>query len=437
MTALTEVRQETDLQGLLLAPLSTMGLSIQAQFIDGKTGDARSPQATTLEFTLDHENGNSETILADSHATVNGITTITINALGRAIPKFGTGAGSATGLEHFVGSSIGCVNVARPLNILGLITSEKLDLTGGTLTGPLGFSGAANRGLSVVSLTTAQRDALVGVPDGTEIFNTTTGMFNDRTAGAWVDRASGGVFPNASEAVAGKVELATNAEMGLGTSVGGTGARLVPPNDQLVKASSGAPDANKLAVLDNTGKFAAGFIPAGTDPSKVPLADYTAKGDILAASAASTPVAVTVGANNTVLIADSAQASGVKWGTAPLVTANQTSRTDTRAGNAASGNQVIAHGLGKTPSWIHITAYYQDTGGVNTQSSGTYNGGATFCAHSGANISNVFIAFAEDVTLGGQQTATVTLDATNITLVWTKGGSLANNNIALLCESFG
>jgi len=50
-------------------------------------------------------------------------------------------------------------------------------------------------------------------------------------------------------------------------------------------------------------------LPASTLSSAV----YTAKGTIAAASAANSPVAVTVGANNTLLVADSAQTAGVKW----------------------------------------------------------------------------------------------------------------------------
>ena len=53
----------------------------------------------------------------------------------------------------------------------------------------------------------------------------------------------------------------------------------------------------------------------------VPLADaiskgqFTAKGTLLSATAASTPGVLGVGANNTVLTADSAEATGLKWAT--------------------------------------------------------------------------------------------------------------------------
>lgn len=76
----------------------------------------------------------------------------------------------------------------------------------------------------------------------------------------YVDNVAVSGAPNANETTKGIVQLATNAQMGTATSVGSTGARLIPPNDQLVKVSSGVADQNKIAVLDATGTFANGFI---------------------------------------------------------------------------------------------------------------------------------------------------------------------------------
>lgn len=116
--------------------------------------------------------------------------------------------------------------------------SSKVDKGGDTMTGPLVFTGTTNRGVQVASLTTTQRDALVGVGNGTIIYNSTIGDYQVYNGGSWYTLAAGSTQPNASETVAGKIELATNAEMGTSTSTGGSGARLVPPNDQLIQDRS-------------------------------------------------------------------------------------------------------------------------------------------------------------------------------------------------------
>jgi hypothetical protein len=53
---------------------------------------------------------------------------------------------------------------------------------------------------------------------------------------------------------------------------------------------------------------------AQDDSNAIQNAIVDAKGDLIAASAADTPARLAVGANNTVLIADSAEATGLKWG---------------------------------------------------------------------------------------------------------------------------
>ena len=52
-----------------------------------------------------------------------------------------------------------------------------------------------------------------------------------------------------------------------------------------------------------------------TDATGIPATIFDAKGDIIAASAADTAARLAVGANNTVLTADSSTATGLKWAT--------------------------------------------------------------------------------------------------------------------------
>ena len=69
----------------------------------------------------------------------------------------------------------------------------------------------------------------------------------------YVDGVAVSGAPNANETTKGIVQLATNAQMGTATTSGSTGARLIPPNDQLTSTSAGAGSANKIPTLGATG----------------------------------------------------------------------------------------------------------------------------------------------------------------------------------------
>lgn len=56
-----------------------------------------------------------------------------------------------------------------------------------------------------------------------------------------------------------------------------------------------------------------------TDASGIPATIFDAKGDIIAASAADTAARLAVGANDTVLTADSSTATGLKWAASPSI----------------------------------------------------------------------------------------------------------------------
>lgn len=72
---------------------------------------------------------------------------------------------------------------------------------------------------------------------------------------------------------------------------------------------------------------------------------FTAKGMLLSASGASTPVGVTVGNNNSVLVADSSQTAGLRWsGTlSGLTLTSPTVNTPTISAPTVTGNATIAN----------------------------------------------------------------------------------------------
>lgn len=237
----TRILGEEGLIGTVVnSSLSTTGLTVYAQFRDAKTGAARTPDAGTLMFVIDKDNERFEIIQADSHSTASGITTITINASGRALPRYGTGAGSGTGLAHDIGASIGSVILARPMNELAAAAAAKGgDVLTGPLTGPVYANAAA-------------RDAAIPTPaNGDCAYLTAEGHWTDYIAGAWVSRATGAT-PNASETVAGKAEQGTLAEQKAQTETGTTGAPLFMSPKNTAVSSTGALEGH--AVLLNASK---------------------------------------------------------------------------------------------------------------------------------------------------------------------------------------
>jgi hypothetical protein len=74
---------------------------------------------------------------------------------------------------------------------------------------------------------------------------------------------------------------------------------------------------------------------------------FDAKGDLLTATANDTPARLAVGANNTLLIADSAEATGLKWGGA--WTTWTPTYTNMTIGNGTSVARYVK--IGKTVHW--------------------------------------------------------------------------------------
>jgi hypothetical protein len=129
---------------------------------------------------------------------------------------------------------------------------------------------------------------------------------------------------------------------------------------------------------------------------------------------------------------------------------NSTSGRTTRAGDTASGSQTIAHGLGEVPNKIRISAIkIVDPALFGNQaiSNGAYENGGSNCIYSimdggagadgiGNNSANM-IEIWDDQTGSDKQVATITVDATNIILAWTKSGSPTSDAIQILWEAIG
>lgn len=123
--------------------------------------------------------------------------------------------------------------------------------------------------------------------------------------------------------------------------------------------------------------------------------------------------------------------------------------TATRAGDATSGAQTIAHGLSATPSYVRITGTKNISAGNNVggcTSFGAYNGTTTSCVFysvglQGTNGGNAAtdgtnVIVIQDNGSGTSQVATIGVDGTNITLTWTKAGSPNANGINILWEAW-
>lgn len=111
-----------------------------------------------------------------------------------------------------------------------------------------------------------------------------------------------------------------------------------------------------------------------------------------------------------------------------------TNGTTTYALTTASGNQTIAHGLGRTPRYVRIRAILgtSSISASTNRSEGTYNGSSYVCLTEGTNnasgigevLTNAVVKIWSAAVNGSNyQSATVSWDATNITLAWTKTGA--------------
>lgn len=150
-------------------------------------------------------------------------------------------------------------NAEYKLALNHIIINDKVDKKlNNIVESEIKFVSTTEHGLVVNNMTTAERDAIVA-ENGNIIYNEDTNVLQQFIGWGWSDIGSTWVA-DASETVAGKVEMATQAEYDAKTTVGWTGAFLVPQMDQLPITATEttewlterATDAEALAWVDTT-----------------------------------------------------------------------------------------------------------------------------------------------------------------------------------------
>ena len=169
----------------------------------------------------------------------------------------------------------------------------------------------------------------------------------------------------------------------------------------------------------------------------------TTKADLVSPVFTGTPVLPT----GTTGITQSASNNSTKIATTAYVdTAINTTPSGgmfSRLSDAASNTQIIPHGLGVTPRKIKIEGfchrgdYFYISKGIYINSVVSTIYGYYYSGGSGSNYSssaNIISMYQYNGATDGQ-TATITVNATNIILTWTKQGSPASNTMQFLCSS--
>ena len=324
------------------------------------------------------------TLNADGSATLTGVTRgIYLEGL-----DFTTGNASLA-VEADQSSTVFC-------NVSGIIQAINQNALRGNIGANIEFNGrplwtgSAVASVPVFATTGARDAAIVSPANGDSCYVTAAGEFFDYQAGSWGVRATGVATPNGSTTVAGKWQGATVAQQGTATDTGSTGAELVPLNKNLVVTSAGAGDQYKLSILNASG-----------------LHDTTTLGTGAASNANFLRGDLTWTAQ-----------SYPKLSTG--ITTHDISTT---------GTQTIAHGLGKTPTMVNITNLCKLYSTL-TQSFGTYDGSTANVVYNQNDVTfydtygtTGYIIYIYHANGGEYSRASVAVDATNITLTWTKNSS--------------
>ena len=111
---------------------------------------------------------------------------------------------------------------------------------------------------------------------------------------------------------------------------------------------------------------------------------------------------------------------------------------------AASNTQTIAHGLNGTPKFVRISCTFA-LGSEGSVSHGVYDGTSQSVifmlssgsnSHQGSSDTKIALVYENDASDGKHRDGVISVDGTNISIVWTLVGGMSAGNIHILWEAF-
>lgn len=212
-------------------------------------------------------------------------------------------------------------------------TSQMLSVTSAGTTA--GFTAGADLPAATAGLidyfVIATTGGSYSPPGGGGPYNVSQGDWLLCNGTLWQFLNVGPDLPTASTTVAGVVELSTDAETQTGTNAN----LAVTPASLQSKVSNSISTISSSTIASSTAVKTAYDLAAAAIPCSV----LTAKGNILIATAASTPSALAVGTNGQVLVADSTCTDGLAW-----VTPVAGSVTSIATGTGLTGGPITSSG---------------------------------------------------------------------------------------------
>lgn len=263
----------------------------------------------------------------------------------------------------------------------------------------------------------AARDAVITSPSNwMEVYNTTDWAFNDYIGWAWVIRATGAVV-NASTTVAGKVEIATDAEITAGTGTGWTGAILsVTPTQANTLVN--------LATTDTTSSDTDFYM--FEDAAASNINKKITQANLRESLAASETV------KGTAERATNAEALAWVDTTRYITSAQMKTETDllkessfARATQDISSTTTlnIAHGLWKVPILVEITWWVWNTSTSEWSYDGTNDECTALITTTIQNRTDRSIILSNSTWFSTSLQWNITVDGTNVIIAWTKAWS--------------